>query len=186
MKYNLAYITTALLLSTLISASSCKKDNSPATEEQLPPETQTGANTFGCKVDGKIYTASGKASFLGSQTVSYAFYSDTSLSISATNSNTKFYLSIAVKYNGSVGLHFTTSYPNEGLFIDNSNGTIPGNYNSYSTDSLLKGRINIKYFNGNISPLQVGSIVAGVFEMEAKNANGKVIKITEGRFDIGR
>ncbi len=41
----------------MLTAASCKKNK---TEEQLPPETHEGKFTFGCKVDGKIYTASGK------------------------------------------------------------------------------------------------------------------------------
>jgi hypothetical protein len=35
----------------------CKKDKTD--EEQLPAATQTGANTFGCLINGKIYTPKG-------------------------------------------------------------------------------------------------------------------------------
>jgi hypothetical protein len=31
--------------------------NKPPTEEQLPPITTTGAGTFGCKVNGKVWVA---------------------------------------------------------------------------------------------------------------------------------
>ncbi len=37
---------------------SCKKNNKPK-EKQLPAATQIGANTFGCYVNGKLYTNSG-------------------------------------------------------------------------------------------------------------------------------
>ena len=40
--------------------------------------------------------------------------------------------------------------------------------------------MNIKYFTAS-----VGGILAGTFEMNAINGNGKIIRITEGRFDIG-
>lgn len=41
-----------LLISSLLFNSKCKKQN---TEPQLPPETTTGAMTFGCKIDGKVF-----------------------------------------------------------------------------------------------------------------------------------
>ena len=44
----------------------CKKENN---EPQLPPETQTGANTLGFKINGKVYTASGKSGLLSNQYV---------------------------------------------------------------------------------------------------------------------
>ncbi|MCY7291222.1 MAG: hypothetical protein LH615_03475 [Ferruginibacter sp.] len=49
----------AWLLAIASSAifASCKKDKTD--EEQLPPITQTGANTFGCLINGKIYTPKG-------------------------------------------------------------------------------------------------------------------------------
>jgi hypothetical protein len=41
-----------ILLLPIVLAASCKKDG-------LTKETQTGANTFSCKVNGKVYTPSG-------------------------------------------------------------------------------------------------------------------------------
>ena len=43
----------ALLIATIFIFSQCKKNNND--EPQLPPETNTGAMTFGCKVNGKIF-----------------------------------------------------------------------------------------------------------------------------------
>ena len=43
-----------LVIATLATSyRSCKK--SSTTEDQLPPETTTGAMTFGCKVNGKVF-----------------------------------------------------------------------------------------------------------------------------------
>lgn len=43
-----------LLLLVLVTAS-CSKDNDQQFNPQLPPETQTGANTFGVTINGKVY-----------------------------------------------------------------------------------------------------------------------------------
>ncbi|HEX8315912.1 MAG TPA: hypothetical protein VF609_13015 [Flavisolibacter sp.] len=48
MKQLLLFTIAALLVL------SCRKKNSQK-ETELPPETQTGAYTFGCKVDGKVF-----------------------------------------------------------------------------------------------------------------------------------
>ena len=70
-------------------------------------------------------------------------------------------------------------------FQDNSNGTIPGNSNVYRTNNIYSGTANVKYFNGTFAPGNSGTIVSGTFQMDCVNANGKVIKITEGHFNIG-
>ncbi|MGD5408184.1 hypothetical protein QUS89_23100, partial [Xanthomonas citri pv. citri] len=36
-------------------SSSCRKNKPANAVDQLPPETQTGANTFGCLIDGKVF-----------------------------------------------------------------------------------------------------------------------------------
>lgn len=43
----------ALLIVTIFTFSQCKKNKDE--EPQLPPETTTGAMTFGCKVNGKVF-----------------------------------------------------------------------------------------------------------------------------------
>ena len=43
----------ALLIATIFTFSQCKKNKD--VEPQLPPETTTGAMTFGCKVNGKVF-----------------------------------------------------------------------------------------------------------------------------------
>lgn len=183
MKYNLTIIATALLLSSLLTASSCKKDKTPTTEEQLPPETQTGEFTIGFKVDGIIYSAKGKGGLLADQHMYYSYTADSTFNIGAGSStNKKFSLDINFKGN-SLGY---VNIPNPATFYDNSNGTIPGSSNTYSTNTTNSGNIIIKYFNGTFYPGNAGTILSGTFDFYAKNGNGKVIHITEGRFDIGR
>lgn len=50
-----------LLLAALLGLSQCKKHD-PDPVDQLPPATQTGANTFGCLLNGQLWTPSGNNS----------------------------------------------------------------------------------------------------------------------------
>ena len=49
------------LLAALLGLSQCKKTEPAAArpEDQLPPATQTGANTFGCLLNGQPWTPGG-------------------------------------------------------------------------------------------------------------------------------
>lgn len=59
MKPRLFFIISSLLF-VCLTASKCKKDKPPVNPvSQLPPETQTGANTFGCLIDGKVFVPKG-------------------------------------------------------------------------------------------------------------------------------
>ena len=46
------------LLSIALLLMQCKKDE-PSPEEQLPAATQTGANTFGCLINGQTWEPNG-------------------------------------------------------------------------------------------------------------------------------
>jgi hypothetical protein len=46
-------------LCSLLIGSSCRKHKQANPVDQLPPETQTGANTFACLVDGKVFKPKG-------------------------------------------------------------------------------------------------------------------------------
>ncbi len=45
---------TILSLAAIVLLSSCSKDNGTP-QDQLPPETQTGANTFGCVINNQVF-----------------------------------------------------------------------------------------------------------------------------------
>ncbi len=58
MKYK--FILLASLLIICLTASECKKRKMPINPiDQLPSETQTSANTFGCLVNGKVFLPKG-------------------------------------------------------------------------------------------------------------------------------
>lgn len=178
----LFFLTATILL---VSGSSCKKN--PTQNALLPPETHERKFTFGCKVDGKVYAARGREGLLASEHVSYSFStSDRSINIFAGNTKSKFSIELIIKYLGNPGIYLMKIYPYRGTFYDDSNGTIPGASNTFTTTENYTGKVTIKYFNGSYAPYNKGTILSGTFEMEAVNGNGKVIHITEGRFDIGQ
>lgn len=177
-------LLTFITATATLTGSRCKKEN---TEPQLPPETQIGAFTFGCKVNGKVYTASGKDGLLSNESVYYSLRaSDSAVFIKIRNSTQKFFFDITIKYNGTLGVYTLSSWPYNGTFQDNSNGTIPGANNFFETNNSLTGKVNIKFFNGSVNPIYTGTILSGTFEMNAANSNGHRITITDGRFDIGQ
>lgn len=55
---HLLFITLFFSFMSLLTASGCKK-NKLSELDKLPPATQTGANTFGCLVNGKAYLPGG-------------------------------------------------------------------------------------------------------------------------------
>ena len=53
------YFHSILLLFVFLSFGGCKKHKTNNSVDQLPPETETGANTFGCLVNGKVFIPKG-------------------------------------------------------------------------------------------------------------------------------
>ncbi len=169
----------AIIVVIIITASGCKK----TTQEQLPPETHVGAFTFGCKVDGKIYTAIGKLPGFGGlnlnpQYVHFSLMPLDLLDISAQNylTDLRIRFEFIFQYKDSLGTYFLKT--GDGFFYDGKT--------SYRTTNIHSGSVTIKYFNGSFNPPTFATVVAGTFEMDAVNGEGKVVHITEGRFDIGQ
>jgi hypothetical protein len=170
-----------LSLSILFIQSSCKK-------EKLPPETATGANTFGCKVNGKLYTPSGGDASIGWYPVRGGWYRDVDnnrgLYINTVSDNTKF-IDLYIKVLDTPGVYKlnynTTPRPiafrceNYGYYSTKDNN---GNYSMFVTNTQYTGLINVKQI------LPTG-IIAGTFEFTAYNSQtGETVAVTDGRFDV--
>ena len=168
-------ILSATFLILLITG--CKKDN-------LPPETATGANTFGCKVNGKAYSPSGGDGW-SVWPLEGGRYQDVDgnvgLYIQTISGNTRF-IDIYIKKLNGIGiynLNFNTSpwdvrSENYGYYRIKDNF---GNSSEFVTNTQYTGWINLKYASNNI--------YAGTFEFTANNSQtGESITITDGRFDI--
>lgn len=161
----------------LFTFSQCKKKTE---EPQLPPETTTGAMTFGCKVNGKVFVPKGGRGRPGL----YAQYVNLGagpgggwfLNIPATN---------------------WLPNPPEGVNIE-TDSLLVSQGQTYQFKNL-KGSARAFYDNGNVYQKlnadtgelkitkfdQTTRIVSGTFFFIGTNlTTGEKISITEGRFDI--
>lgn len=74
---------TTLLTLLLVLLTSCSKQDNPIPDNptvQLPPETQTGANTFGCIINGQVfYPRDGEGTLYTNGGRGYKFWGDHTL-----------------------------------------------------------------------------------------------------------
>ncbi|MEZ5046085.1 MAG: hypothetical protein R2831_03745 [Chitinophagaceae bacterium] len=183
----LTHLLPILLFAKLHFA--CKKKT--ISKPDLPPATQTGANTFGCYIDGKAFFASGSLPGIGLNlgTGSYAIFSirndsfpkDTSIEIDTRNDD---YQDLVLE------IRFTEKM----VYYDVGNSKVELNCRFYKgddyfyTDSTHKINLHVtlflynSYFSGNIKD----DIFAGRFSGTLVNNKGIEIALTDGRFDLSR
>ena len=174
MRHILIAVSIALLLIT-----SCKKE-----KDKLPSATATGANTFGCLVNGKAWVPSGRGGFSGVNPTSGGFFVEVDNTISiyvrayAENDEITIYLKNTTPV-GTYYLNRNTTIRPYAILPEASYGMHKLLYDSeYTTDSIHTGTVNITH-----SDLNAG-IVSGTFEMQVYQTHtGKIINITDGRFD---
>jgi hypothetical protein len=187
MKYSKLYCCIFLVF-TIFTFSECKKnDKTPA--EQLPPQTQTGANTFGCLVNGQVFKPGGASLSGGSLSSNYQFLGagpeDFHFRLAAINRNNSSGVSHSVGlFTDSIRIIEGIEYPlkkagsNGGYAIYGFATSNPIFFDDYATTDLVSGLIKIKKFDS------VNQIISGTFWFNAMNENGDTIKITDGRFDV--
>ena len=179
------------LLLAFASCSSCKKDVDPTS--QLPPATQTGANTFGAVINGQAWVPNGVSTipvtrpinggYVG-QSISATKYSVQIRTYASDRSGMQLYVKSVIKP-GRYPLSFDTGtdpfYPqtqNFGLYYINGITTDDPDY-SYITTSQVTGFVDFVVAD------TASKRLAGTFEFEGIDfPSGKKTKITGGRFDI--
>ncbi len=170
-------LTVLVLLLVLTAGSQCKKKTE---EPQLPPITATGAMTFGCKVNGKVFVphdGRGKPGLL----CQYVNLGDGEgggwyLNIPATNWNP----------NPTEGVNIET----DSLLIEEGMAyqfrTTKGNAQAFYHKGDLfnalgntSGELRITKFD------QTNRIISGTFFFTGtSSSSGEKVEITDGRFDI--
>ncbi len=180
------YINLLLLCFVIILCSSqCKKNKTTSlTElEKLPPITQTGANTFGCLVDGVAWLPNGRKPQNGGPNIQV--YVDPTFQGGAFyvtgHQYNNFQSKISFGSGGcTTGGLFDISLPLQAIDYNRFNGTV----NTCAFSSSDNGTFRKGFFNISRYDLSTG-IFSGTFEFTIKSqACGDTIRITNGRFDV--
>jgi len=175
-----------VLLSAALLAASCKKNKVQDTRtelEKLPPITQTGANTFGCLVDGKAWLPNGSKPQTGGPNIQ--------IYVDPTFQGGAFYVT-GHQYNnfqsqitfGSGGCTsgglFDAALPLQAISYTRFLNTVNTcEFSSSNSGSYRQGFFNISRYD------LTNSIFSGTFEFTIKSQScGDTIRITNGRFDV--
>jgi hypothetical protein len=162
-----------LLLVSLSSCNSCEEEE----WTMLPPETQTGANTFGCYINGELFVSKKGPGQLGLPNPS-AIYS---------RSGNTLEMSIFNKKNDRI--HINIYDPKEQLSsllldVDYDPENNDFYYKAERKDERNRGKIYLTKFD------TINKIASGIFsDIVLINSRKYVqdkdsVKITQGRFDI--
>jgi hypothetical protein len=161
----------------------CKKDkNTTEPTDQLPPATQTGANTFGCLVNGKVFTPSG---FNGNGNANPKKTYDIGINgLPYLSIDSYIYVDNISK--GNIFISFASlnsiggyPYPNKFDFLIGWS-SILGNCTTVAFDTTIK-----KSGVGIITRLDIPNrIISGTFDCKFKTLQCDTVFITDGRFDI--
>ena len=154
--------------------------------EKLPKPTQKGANTFGCKINGKKWVPDGGGLFSGIKPIRGGFHEITSFPVykrgiflrtsSQDGQDVEFFLNSwkTGKYSLSTDTQSSPGalYPKDYGYYQSANGT------TYLTSSRYTGTVTISKAD------TATGIVAGTFEFTVGDTKGQTVKITDGRFDV--
>ena len=171
-------------LATLTQCSKCKNDPAPADPAAaLPPATQTGANTFGCLVNGQPYTPQGRVG-LGSN---FAVLYDPTFNGGDLDIHT--YRVDGKNWNTLISLNFAPLNA-VGTYSLALPGGIGGASYVNKNDHSLCGEIitdaSISYRRGTVTITRLdlrAGVIAGTFDLKFVRAGCDTIRLTQGRFD---
>ncbi|RBQ11520.1 hypothetical protein [Pedobacter miscanthi] len=182
---NTMQFRTAILMACLIlTGLSCKK-KSDNPIDHLPPLSTTGANIFGCLVNGQAFLPKA-AGVSGREPLNFSY----------GIANNKNYISISVESSGSKSSAYVQLFINATAFKQgdeytfgsgprlNDNPSAHYNYSGpkdsygtdYNTNNQVNGKLHLIYFDGKIA--------SGIFSFDAVNDAGEKVEIREGRFDL--
>lgn len=182
MKY---LIIAAIFL--LLTAASCKKENTPQDElSKLPPATQTGANTFGCLVNGKAWVAQTDCRLICDPP--FKLYYDGSnggyVGITAdwlnSANNIKQRIDIVFDSTNYKLNHILSIYNRltTARFVNYKSVNSCGIYEHYIDSSVIHtGIVNLNKYD-----LREG-IISGTFEFTLTKPGCETLTVTNGRFD---
>ena len=182
-----------ILLLAFTSCSSCKKNEPPKPEDTLPPATQTGANTFGCVINGQAWIPNGVSTIPVIKPIYGGYLAENigrpkytfNIRTNSDRNSLELYVRSVVspgRYQLAfdTGIFGTLSPKNYGLYSIDGATTDDPDYD-YITTSQITGYVDFTVAD------TLNKRAAGTFEFDAiDNPSGKTIKITGGRFDINQ
>jgi hypothetical protein len=160
----------------------CKKDI-----DELPEPTQTGANTFGAKVEGAFWVPQGFGIVPTSPLLEARYSGNNSIVINARNfasspTETEFELYLQnVTGTGTVLLNQNTSnYPGQGASYGYYVKRRIRPLFEYITSAQNTGRVEITRFDKD------ANVISGTFEFRGADVTdpSQTVTVTEGRFDV--
>ena len=181
-------ICLCVTLLAFASCKSCKKDVDPTS--QLPAATQTGANTFGCVINGQAWVPNGKSGIPATRPINGGYnVSDKIINLRLYSSNgTSMHLYVNNVVGAGRYVLNKDTYPspaaldpdNYGLYSI-SGSTVDDPDYSYITTSQVTGYVDFTVVN------PITTELSGTFEFEGVDfPSGKKIKVTNGRFDLNQ
>lgn len=172
-----------ILIAAFISVlflGSCKKEVT-----ELPPATQTGANTFGAMVDGKIWVPQGFASIpsnnlLEARLLGNNFYI-TAQNFSSSPTETEFDIAVIGvtgpgTYSLNSNVNHPTSFASYGYYVKRNLSPI----NEWITSATFTGSVNLTKVD------TINHIISGTFQFSAGEVfnSAPALGVVDGRFDV--
>ena len=152
----------------------CKKD--------LPIETQSGTDTFGCYVNGKLFIPKGSPFAGPILKAQYSIQNNKPIfSISATMADGENRHAVSI-----VGDSIKLAVGTYAIATPKA-GSVSGHYNfpdplapqgSYTSTNIQAGQLTIKHYDS------IKYVISGTFYFDAVNNNGQKVEVREGRFDV--
>ena len=180
---NASFLYLILISGFSLLSLSCQK-------EKLPKPSQSGKNTFGCKINGKNWVPHGTGGFGGSEPTSGGFFYSannrpdvwitayderTSIDIFLNNVTTtgEYTLNLDTRRKGQL-----LRPENYGAYFINGKTSTDTDY-AYITSSKYTGKVIITRAD------TASQVVSGTFEFTAYDPDSKqTVRVTDGRFDI--
>jgi hypothetical protein len=174
-----------LLFTLILTLSCCNKDDNPFSgKDQLPAETQTGANTVGCLVNGEVFLP--HAEGINPEVNCFYQFIDNEFFFSMNFADLRGTGVKAVSIQtGRLNLQAGQTY----LLNKNStdDGDFTGGGGTYYISSILTNNFytnTIKTGELKITRVDLSnSIISGTFWFDAINSSGETVQIRSGRFD---
>ena len=165
-------MTKCFLLLSLLSLFACEGCEEEEIWTTLPPETQTGAQTFGCMIDDKLFVGNNRAGLLSRPAFVAGYERDTD----------RLYIAVEglIDYIDAGRIYITINHPTQtGIQEIEQLGYYPStNISSYlAYNAIANEEVFLTRFD------TINKIVSGRFQFTGRCVDS-IKHITQGRFDL--